>query len=384
VHDWGQNQHEYWFHPLMHILVPQRASLWSMPFCYWALLSLVHAVEAGDTKLYVLAGILIGFTPLIQIHSFVALAQWSITFCILNFPCSSLKTKNWNQTWKYLWQWAIFAIVANCLALPQFYPYLNRLAASRSQFLQINPIWRTPERENLQYPALILWWRGLGVFWAMSILGIALLSKRQFLIYVPSLIVYGITNIIRYQPWELDNTKLFYAAWIPLALPVTANFLYKLGRRRIFFFLIAVALLIISCASSFIHTRDCLRTRPFIFSLHDFKFGYWISENTDTKSVFLTSSWHPHPCGTIAGRQLFMGYGGWVASHGLDYWGRNSELGKLQNDPGLLAQFRKYNIKYAISRFSELRRFKGTDATVWKKIYEDRTYSVWRFVDGKK
>jgi hypothetical protein len=33
VHNWGNGQFEYWFHPLMHILVPQRAALWSMPLC---------------------------------------------------------------------------------------------------------------------------------------------------------------------------------------------------------------------------------------------------------------------------------------------------------------------------------------------------------------
>jgi hypothetical protein len=70
----------------------------------------------------------------------------------------------------------------------------------------------------------------------MSFLGIAGLTSRQFVLYIPSLVVYGITNIIRYQPWELDNTKLFYAAWIPLALPLIANFLYMVGSRRIFFF----------------------------------------------------------------------------------------------------------------------------------------------------
>jgi hypothetical protein len=379
VHNWGRDQFEYWFHPLMHILVPQRASLWSMPLCYWTLLLLIYGVENREWRLFIVAGILTGFTPLVQVHSFVALAQWSIAFCLVKFPFRG----GFAQISQYIGRWALFGFIANCLALPQFYPYFNRLGTARSQFLQVNPIWRTPEKRHLRWPALVLWWRGLGAFWAMSMLGIAALSARQLGLYVPSLAVYAITNIIRYQPWELDNTKLFYAAWIPMALPVVANFLYRVGRRRLLLFGVSVALMIVSCLSAFIHTADCMASRSPIFDLHDFSFGHWVSENTATKAVFLTSSWHSHPAATIAGRQLFMGYGGWVASHGLDYWGRSSEQGKLTNDPGMIKAFEKHGIKYAISRHHEFSKFESADSAIWRRIYEDDSYLVWKLVREK-
>jgi hypothetical protein len=378
VHNWGRDRYEYWFHPLMHVLVPQRASLWSMPLCYWALLLLVHAVEHGEWRLFLLAGLLAGLAPLVQVHSFVALAQWSLAFCALKFPFAALRSRSWRDVWGYAWRWAVFGAAACALALPQLAPFLGRLATARSQFLQINPIWRTPEKRSLRFPALVLWWRGLGAFWAMSLLGIVILSRRQIALYVPSLVVYAITNIVRYQPWELDNTKLFYAAWIPIALPVVANYLYAVGYRRPLFTVIACVLAIVACFSSFIHTVDCLASRSPIFTRHDFDFGFWISENTATKAVFLTSNWHAHPCATIAGRQLFMGYGGWIGSHGLDYWGRTNEHTRLQNGPAQVALFQRYGIRYVISRHHEFKRFEADKVDTWQRIYEDSEYVVWK------
>jgi hypothetical protein len=378
VHNWGRNRSEYWFHPLMHVLVPQRASLWSMPLCYWALLALVRAVESGDWRVFALAGIFVGFMPLVQIHSFVAVAQWSICFCLLKFPFPSLFRKEFDVVIGYIVKWGVFGIVANAMALPQFVPYANRLQTAPSQFLQRKPIWDIPERANLRFAPLRLWWNGLGTFWAMAMLGVFILTRRQLGIYVPSLIVYVITNFIRYQPWELDNTKLFYAAWIPVALPVVANFLRVLGRRPNPMLLVALALLGVSCASSFVHTLDCFRSHSAICSRNEARWGVWVAENLPVKAVVLASQWHAHPAATIAGRQLFMGYGGWVHSHGLDYWGRTQEHSALMAAPMEMAPFNKANIEYVVSRFREMPKFEAMGSGPWKKIYEDAIWKVWK------
>jgi hypothetical protein len=368
VHNWGRNQYEYWFHPLMHVIVPQRASLWSLPLCCWTLFTLVHAADAKDWRLFALAGVFTGFTPLVQIHSYVALAQWSICFWLVGAR-------------RQIVGWAVFASVANVMAIPQFTPYLGRLTAARDQFVRLNPIWRTPERAKMKWPAITLWWRGLGVFWAMSLLGIARLAKRQLTVYVPSLVVYLVTNYIRYQPWELDNTKVFYAAWIPVALPVVANYLVALGKCWPLGTLAAAVLGICCCASSFIHTVDCFRSTPNIFNHEDTQFGLWVAENTDAKAIFLTSQWHAHPAATIAGRQLFMGYVGWVSSHGLDWWRREQESKRLAKSPGAVMDYDRYGIRYVISRRHEFKDFEANaSSTVWAKIFDNKEYKMWRKV----
>lgn len=383
VHNWGKNQFEYWFHPLMHILIPQRASLWSMPLCYWTILCLIHGIEKSDFKMFILAGIYVGFMPLVQVHSYVAVAQWAIAYCLIHFPYKKLREKRWKGVLKYVGKWAVFAVVANVMALPQLYPFMNRLSSAKSQFVQLNPIWNTNEKKNMKFAPLVLWWRGLGIFWALSFIGIVLLNKRQIKTYIPSIVVYLITNFVRYQPWELDNTKLFYAAWIPLALPVVAGYLYRLGSKDVLFMCIALVLGFSACLSSFVHTLDCLVSISEIFGNHDIEFGQWVAENTDTKAIFLTSTWHAHPCATIAGRQLYMGYGGWVVSHGLEYWNRSNENGRMSSDPIRLASFTANNISYVISHNNEFEAFSNKTARTdkWNVVFDNRDYRVWKLND---
>jgi hypothetical protein len=44
IHDWGPDQIEYWFHRIMHIVIPQRVALWSIPMSAWAILCQVLGV----------------------------------------------------------------------------------------------------------------------------------------------------------------------------------------------------------------------------------------------------------------------------------------------------------------------------------------------------
>ncbi|OHS93029.1 hypothetical protein TRFO_40655 [Tritrichomonas foetus] len=382
IHNWGNNQYEYWFHPLFHIIVPQRASLWSFPLCYWAILTLIQAVEAKDWRLFTLAGIFTGLSPLIQVHSFVSLAQWSIAYCIVTFPFFKyIKTPKKYLKWIKLW--AIFGVVANVIAGPQFLIYFNRLSSSKNQFLQINPIWQSHGKAhygNILGP-IILWWRGLGVFWAIACFaGFSAMSLKQIQMYFPSIVVFIITNLIRYQPWELDNTKLFYAAWIPLALPVVGQFIARLARKKETV-VIALFFTFASCFSAFLHSRDCLKSNPRIFQLTDVQVGLWIAENTPTKAVFLTSDWHVHPAATIAGRQLLLGYGGWVSSHGLDYWGKLDLTKKMLSNPRQLTNYYKYNVSYVISRNHEHREFEGNrDPNKFQIIFKKYGYMIYKFV----
>lgn len=383
LHNWGKNQYEYWFHPLFHIIVPQRASLWSFPLCYWTIYSLILGIEKNNLKLMFLAGILTGLTPLVQVHSYVSMAQWSISYCIITFGLPLLfnyKQYSLQRLKSQFLLWLVFAITANILAAPQFYPYLNRLETAKNQFIQLKPIWvgRFDRSLGTVKSFLLLWWRGLGVFFFISIFaGFALLTKQQLKYYIPSLVVFVVTNIIRYQPWELDNTKLFYGGWIPIALPVVGQYMAKLARKP-WTFVIFLIFLFSSCLSCVLHSYDCLISKVPLFDREDIKFGLWLAENTKTKAIFLTSNWHAHPAATIAGRQLFMGYGGWIISHGLDYE-RNNVVNQLFNNPHNIRLFRNNNITYVISRNHEKNRFEQNCNPNWfAKIFENNNYIVYK------
>lgn len=369
VFEWPEKRSEYWFQPIIHVLIPQRASLFSMPLCYWTILMLILGIEHEKTRFFVIAGVFTGFMPLVQVHSYVAIAQWAIIFCILTFPYTSLK--KWKQ---YILMWFIYCIVANSMAFPQLIPYLSRINEKRNQFIQINPIYgkKGPFK---------LWWYGLGPFAAISILfGWVNLKKRQIIIYLPSLFVFITTNIIRYQPWEMDNTKLFYAGWIPIALSVVSIFIVKLFKTS-FFFSFGLFLVIFMTLSSVLAVLISLCMIPTLFDKpRDWNFGFWINENTPTKAIFAVDPLHFHPVATIAGRQLLMGYGGWVHSHGLDYYERNYLNSKITNNPREISLIDFYNISYVVSSsgcFPEFEKINQSN-NFWAKIYDDSFYKVWK------
>ena len=87
--DWifniGQNQFSFWFHSILHILIPQRSALWSLPLCFWGILTLFIGVEKKNQKMMILSGIIIGLLPQIQVHSFICLAQYSIFLFLITF-----------------------------------------------------------------------------------------------------------------------------------------------------------------------------------------------------------------------------------------------------------------------------------------------------------
>ena len=373
IHYWGKNQYEYWFHALFHIITPQRSALFAFPLCYWTLYSLIVGVKKKDIRLFILAGIFTGFTPLVQVHGYVTMAQWSIVFCLV----TSFSLKKRKKSWiKFIKLWAAFAIVANVMAFPQLTPFIKRISTS-SKFMQINPIWKTRDKEKYGnfFGPIILWWRGLGIFGAIAIIfGFAAMKKQQIKMYIPSMVVFLIANIIRYQPWELDNTKVFYDGWIPLALPVVSQYLlilYKNKKLRILFYLFLFA----SCFSAMLHSYDCLVSTVTIFSKSDISFGYWIAENTPPNSIFVTSQWHAHPVESVGGRQLYIGFSGWITTHGINN-DRNKKYQSMLDNPNNLDAFIENGISYVVSKDKEF--FQNVNISSLKLIYNVSEYYVYK------
>lgn len=384
VFHWGGKEHAYWFHPLLHILIPQRSALFSMPLCYWTLYLLATGVEHGDNRLMCLAGILTALCPQLQLHSYVGLAQWAIVFCLINFPY-----KNPEQWKKYFLLWACYGIIGISFGLPQFYPFIGRLSSSSARghgFVRILP---TYKKFCVNMPGVvpnwraffIMWWRGLGVFGFIA-LSVGLINADRFRmkLYLPSLVVWGITNVILYQPWECDNLKIHYAVWIPFALPlVSMYFLDLLQRRKTV--VLGVVLLLAAVVSAWAQTWENLRRPSQLFRQADIDAGLWAAENAPADARFLTWLWHANPPATIGGKELFMGFGGWVVSHGLDFHDRVRDSRNLLMRPEVRKEFVERNISYVYSRSTDhqLSRFnKMEKSAVWKQVASYHNHRYWR------
>lgn len=383
IHDWGNHQEEYWFHPIMHILIPQRSAMWSLPLCVWSILCLSIGLENHDYKMFILAGIMTGFMPQVQVHSFVAVAQYAIGLCLITFPY-----KNRNKWKLYITLWAFYGIVANSIGFFQLIPYFKRTMNNKRSFINFNPIWNMNQKRNIRFAPIILWWRGLGVFAAISlVVGWPVLNKWQIILYLPSIFVFLITNVIRYQPWELDNTKLFYAAWVPVALCVVSKYIEhfitnpKTYIGKFFGTLLAGIFIFASSYSAYMSTVQSMFYPTTIYGRDDYLFGLWIAENTPQKAVFLFDGATYNPIVSIAGRQVFMGFNGWVYSHGLDTRRDRVQRTMYQN-PDNVDLFMQNNISYvATCTTCQYNDFKINKAlNIWKVAFKNNKFTVYRFM----
>lgn len=379
IHDWGNGQSEYWFHPIMHIIIPQRSAMWSLPLCVWTLLFLSLGLQQKNRKFFALAGLMTGFLPQLQVHSYVAIAQYAIGLCIIAFPFN-----NKNKWREYIELWAMYAIIANIIAFPQLLPYLSRVNANKKAFVNYNPIWNAHEKRNCKFAPIILWWRGLGVFAAISLLcGWLVLDKWQITLYLPAIFVFIITNLIRYQPWELDNTKLFYAVWVPIALAVVSKYLVYLimaPKKKLGRFIgcwVVLVFVVAMCLSAFMSTVQSMFWPTQFFSRDDYRFGLWMAENTPAKSITVFNFTHANPVHSVAGRQVFAGYSAWAYSHGLDM-SRYRLYDEFFRHPLNINLFTQYNISYVVVIKNRGYDFNVQNSTDWVLAFNSDQFKVYR------
>jgi hypothetical protein len=368
VHHWGGDRYEYWFQTVIHILMPQRASLFSLPMA-WAII-LMLGITASDLPWFCCIGALVGLLPQVQPHSIVACAQYGVVHAFLTFP--------WRGAWlRPIGNYAALAVVAISIGAWQLAPFLHRLGDS---FVQVCPLWAAEKGHKRNF--LSLWAYGLGLFFVLAIfVGPFTLRQRQLVLYAPSLVVFAVANFVLYQPWHLDNTKVFNAWWIPLALAVVSQIIAKVRRFNL---LPAIALTAVCVASgglavsgaiahAFPIWKDVRRARAI---------AEFVRVASPPKSVWITDSDHTHPVVTMAGRQTLAGYPGWLVSHGLDDSARTAAIGKLAANPESVGWADMWGAAFVCVTEGGKIGFKPmSDSRNWKLLWDNPPYRVWQRVN---
>lgn len=112
-----------------------------------------------------------------------------------------------------------------------------------------------------------------------------------------------------------------------------------------------------------------------LYNRSDIDLAKYILSSTDKNSVFLTSARHNNPVYSLAGRQVVMGYKGWLKSYGLDYDERALHTSVIY--AGLDPNGRylsKYNIDYLVIDNYVMSNFKVNRKVLFErysKVYDD-------------
>lgn len=372
-HDFSHNETGglFYMNVFYAVIVPQRTVLLGFTaalLVYFLLFKNFLEHSNQSRKEFLLAGILFGMLPLMHSHSFIAVGVVA-TVLFLYRPSRS---------------WLYFIIPAALVTFPQIV-WINQHAVS--QMINVHLGWISSNEGKPLIDVLLFWLANGWIVLVLSFAGLAFLTRKQLMFYIPFLVLFFIGNIIRFQPWDFDNYKIFMH-WHLLASMVTAIAIVKLfevGSERRFSFLcvygfraMAIALIIFAIASGVLTVLWMTigeNARYEDFSPTELEVAEWIKTNTPNDAVFLTGDVHTSIVQSVAGRQIVMGFNGWLWSHGLNYQQTDSDV-KVIYSTGNCNLIKKYGINYIFVSPQESKLNPNT------ALFESRFEKVFSKSDG--
>jgi hypothetical protein len=373
AHNFGDHE-TFWIHPVIHFLFPQRSAMFSMPLVIVATIAFVQCIAGGyQSKLLMfVAGLSISLIPMTSGHSFLAV-------CILAgfFAAGSFPLKNPGRWMNFFVHWLLFSVPIVVVGLPQSLAYVRR--AWLGEFVRAEVIWKEYGKATLG-TCLWMWWESLSVFLVLSIFHCWFaLERRQIAIYGPAFGVFILANILRFQPGAMDNTKIFIAAWYPLACCAVGQFFARLHTRTP---PLAAALAIGATASGILCIVKSLSVPFPIFLPQDLEVGLWAIENTPLESVFLTTEYPGMAVTAIAGRTALMTFPGWAWTHGIYNVYRTALVAEMWKTANAQL-FRERGTRYALSMLGRQKeRFNVNEPDPgWITVFKLKGVEVWEVVD---
>lgn len=345
------NKTIFWINPFFHWLLPQKGGIFSFTIVLYAIEFICLFIETNFIHIdfMVISGILTGLLPVVCAHSFISVIQYAFFACLLTFPYS--KKNNWLDT---INKWAIFGGAAIVTSLYQIYKLSPN---THRTLLRFGSLCDSADTRSFRF--MLIWWDSLSTFIPIAILGVWFVcTKKQLLRYTISFICFLISNIILYQPFPIDNTKVLFTNWFFYACILVSKFLYisycyfkQKKYEMCTTLLIAIAATMF--LSSFINLVTFFSSMKPMFEKHHLNVALWVVENVKSNAVFLSSTWHSNTIMTLAGRSLVLGYTGWADSHGMDTQSRYNIYRTMMDNLSISGLFQKHNVDYVVSKMDD-------------------------------
>ena len=196
-------------------------------------------------------------------------------------------------------------------------------------------------------------------------------------------------ELIRFQPNEYDNNKLFYLAWLlccPVAADMAADLWHRLKGLRARPLIAAAALLVTFLSAGLTLWREAVSTYQ-AFNHRYVTAADYIERHTPEHAVFLTSAEnHLNPVVSIAGRTVICGPDLWLYYHGFDTAGAKADVRRFYADPaGNADVLRTYGVDYVyVSDYERSAYTVDEDAldAMLERMYSRDGIIIWRVPEG--
>ena len=316
-------------------IMPQRALILGMPLgvlIYLVIFDYFKNKKISKLKL-ALVGLLTGLMSIIHAHTLIAL------FFLVGwlFVMDVYKNKQIRGGW---WWYGLPAMVLGGLIL------FRQAGSFDTTFIRFLPLWLVESKnENL----LWFWIKSWGIWPIVAYMGYSGLKKNRRVLFLSLLLLFVLLNLFSFQPYDWDNTKLF--SWIYLFFSgVVGVGLVNIWKKKKW---IAVFCFMLMTFSGTIDASKLMKPQDdpvlYLFTHEDIKLAEKIKSDTDFDSVFLTSNYHLNPIPVLTGRQILMGYPGWLWTYGIDYSSRLNEV-EIMFAGGINSEelMSKYGVNYVV------------------------------------
>ncbi|MDQ6712669.1 MAG: hypothetical protein M3Z28_05705 [Candidatus Dormibacteraeota bacterium] len=288
------------------------------------------------------AGALAGLLPLFHVHSLVVLGI--VTGCwALLFPRPA---------------WLAFFAVMLVLAVPRLLMAVpgDPGAPPDHQYPRLMAGWMSqldPPSTGYDLPPWF-WLKNTGLFWPLlltALLSPLALRGRVRLLIAPFALVFLVANVIKFQPWNWDNSKVLVFWYMASGVAVGAV-LVRLARAHVVGGILAVGIWLSLVASGVLSLMQFLPPqRPaFVwFTTEEVQLAARVREQTSPHAVFVTGEEPNNPIADLAGRPVLMSYPGWLWSYGINYSQRQEDIGRIYGGgPQLPALLSRYHVDYIV------------------------------------
>ncbi|MBQ9308619.1 MAG: hypothetical protein IJ229_11900 [Clostridia bacterium] len=344
-----------WSNLIADLLIPQRTLMGGYCMvipCLYLLYKVFDPEkrEEKETRALVLLSVWGGLLPLIHTHSFLALGLSSLGYMVYDL----LHEKGEARRRLFL-RYLAYGALAVVIACPQLFGFTFRQVfeakeAREGSFLHFQFNWvNNPNGQGMRDFYLWFYVKNIGLP-VLLLIGAALeKDKHTRRILSAALPIILAAELIRFQPNEYDNNKLFYLAYLLCLMPVvdyTAKLYRKMKgvRARP---LMAFAASVMLFLSAFLTLwREAVSSYQ-AFSAEAVEAGMYARNETPEDSVFLSGTQHLNPISSIAGRTTVCGPDLWLYWHGIETGERKADIAAFLTFPEANAEvLEKYDVDY--------------------------------------
>lgn len=360
-----------WINTVSGHMVPQRALLLGLPLGCIVMSTLAKHHSMGASKLSLaLAGFLTGLLPIVHIHTLIVVAVFAGWLFAVNIALRRRPIR----------LWLYYCAPASAVGIPILIWLLFPLV--KGSFISWHPGWLA---KDLQYNFVLFWVKNWGVWIPLAVVGYFIGERGVKLLLAPFIISFVLANLILFQPYSFDNAKILI--WVHLSLSGCAGLtIVRLIQKRSLISQLAGAMLLLaSCLAGML---DCVRLLQSHHSIpmwtkEEVELAEKVREDTPRDAIFLTADQVNHWVPTLTGRQIVMGYRGWMWTYGFDYAGRLNDIREIYRGTERASfLLKRYGIDYVvIGRYELGGDYRANEAYFRSRFsvaFESRNYRVYK------